>query len=99
MRSRIILEDFGPNIQYIAVVYNIVSDVLSGLPYTFSNKYGTVPREQVIRNWQGRKQRGLFPTKYLNFAKRTTKITEEYKFQTQHIHLGLRIHLLHASSL
>ena len=39
MRWRIILEEFGPNIQHIAGVDNIVSDTLSIFPSTPSDKY------------------------------------------------------------
>ena len=37
MRWRLILKEFGPNIQHIAVVDNIVSDTISRLPSTPSN--------------------------------------------------------------
>ena len=36
---RLIIKEFGPNIQHIARVDNIVSDKLSILPYTPSDKY------------------------------------------------------------
>ena len=39
MRWRLILKYFGPNIQHIAVVDNIVAGVLSRLPCTPVNKY------------------------------------------------------------
>ena len=39
MRWRIILEEFGPNIQHIAGVDNIVADTLSIFPSTPSDKY------------------------------------------------------------
>ena len=39
MRWRLIIEEFGPNIQDIAGVDNIVSDTLSRLMSTPSNKY------------------------------------------------------------
>ena len=45
MRWRLILEEFGPNIQHIAVVDNIVADKLSRLPSTPSNKYDTCTRK------------------------------------------------------
>ena len=38
MRWRLILEEFGPNIQHIAVVDNIVPDMISILPSTPRNK-------------------------------------------------------------
>ena len=41
MRWRLILEEFGPNIQHIAGVDNIVSDTLIRLLNTSINKYGT----------------------------------------------------------
>ena len=34
---RLIIEKFGPNIQHIAGVDNIVADTLSGMPYVSSN--------------------------------------------------------------
>ena len=34
MRWRLVIEEFGPNIQNIARVYNIVADTLSRLPST-----------------------------------------------------------------
>ena len=39
MRWRLILKYFGPNIQHISGVDNIVSDTLSRLPYRPSDKY------------------------------------------------------------
>ena len=38
MRWQLIIEEFGPNIQHIAGVDNIVADMLSRLPYTPSDK-------------------------------------------------------------
>ena len=38
MHWKLILEEFGPNIQHIAGVENIVVDMLSRLPSTPSNK-------------------------------------------------------------
>ena len=38
MRWRLILQEFGPNIQHIAGVDNIVADTLSRLPSTNNNK-------------------------------------------------------------
>ena len=49
MRWRLILEEFGPNIQHIVVVDNIVSDNLSILPSTHSNKYDTCTRKAHSR--------------------------------------------------
>ena len=42
---KIILEEFGPNIQNIAGVENIVSDKLSRLTYTHSDKYKSCTRK------------------------------------------------------
>ena len=39
MRRRLILKDFGPNIQHIAGVDNIAEETLSRLPYRPSDKY------------------------------------------------------------
>ena len=47
---RLIIEEFGTNIQHIAGVYNIVTDALIRTgPY----KEGSVSRKQVIRDRQG----------------------------------------------
>ena len=66
MRWQPILEEFGPNIQHIAGVDNIVDDTLSRLMYTKRQlqdlyKEGSVLRKRVIRNWQGRKNQVYFP--------------------------------------
>ena len=50
MRWRLILEEFGPNIQHIAGVDNIVADTLSRLTYTPSNKYKTYTRKAQCRS-------------------------------------------------
>ena len=49
MQWRLILEEFGPNIQHISVVHNIVSDTLSRLPSTPSNKYNPCTRKVKSR--------------------------------------------------
>ena len=38
MRWRLIIEEFGPNIQHISGFYNIVADMLSRFPSTYVNK-------------------------------------------------------------
>ena len=45
MLWRLIIKEFGPNIQHIAVVENIVADTLSRLPSTPSNKYNPCTRK------------------------------------------------------
>ena len=45
MHWRLIIKEFGPNIQYIAGVDNIVSDTLSRLLYTTSDKYEPCTRK------------------------------------------------------
>ena len=45
MHWRLILEQFGPNIQHIYGVDNIVADTLSILPYKPSNKYEPCTRK------------------------------------------------------
>ena len=45
MRCRIILEDFGPNIQHIYGVDNIVANTLSRFPSTTSDKYKPCTRK------------------------------------------------------
>ena len=49
IRWKLILKYFGPNIQHISVVDNILSDTLSILPYTPSNKYNTCIRKAQYR--------------------------------------------------
>ena len=39
---RLIIKEFGPNIQHIYVFDNIVADTLSILPSTSVGKYGTI---------------------------------------------------------
>ena len=45
----LILEEFGPNIQHIYVVENIVADTLSILPSMHSNKYNPCTRKAQYR--------------------------------------------------
>ena len=45
MRWQLIIEEFGPNIQHIAGVDNILADTLSRLPSTPSDKYETCTRK------------------------------------------------------
>ena len=45
MRWRLMLEEFGPNIHHIAGVDNIVSDTISRLPSTTSDKYEPCTRK------------------------------------------------------
>ena len=49
MRWQLILEDFGPNIQHIAVVDNLVSETLIRLPSMPSNKYEHCTRKAQCR--------------------------------------------------
>ena len=49
VRWRLILEDFGPNIQHIDGVENMVADTLSRFPSTPSNKYETCTRKYQFR--------------------------------------------------
>ena len=49
MHWRLILEEFGPNIQHIAGVDNIVADTLSRLPSTTSDKYEPCKRKSRCR--------------------------------------------------
>ena len=51
MRWRLILKEFGPNIQNKAVVDNIVADTISRLPYKSTNKYGpSTSKAQYLAN-------------------------------------------------
>ena len=62
MRRRLIIKDFGTNIQHIDRVDNIVADTLIRLSMYSKRqvrsvyKEGPVLRERVIHSWQGRKQ-------------------------------------------
>ena len=104
MLWRLIIKEFGPNIQHIAVVDKIVADTLSRFPSTPSNKYNPCTRKaQYCANESFTLVRienneDPPPVKSLNYTKRTIKGTEKYKFETQYIHFGSRIRLLHASS-
>ena len=49
MRWQLIIEEFGPNIQHIFGVDNIVADTLSILPSTQSNKNETCTRKAQCR--------------------------------------------------
>ena len=49
MRWRLIIEEFGPNIQHIDGVENMVADTLSRFPSTPSNKYETCTRKYQFR--------------------------------------------------
>ena len=51
MRWRLILEEFGPNIQHISGVENIVADTLRRLPSTPNGKYEPCTRKaQCLAN-------------------------------------------------
>ena len=87
MLWQLILKEFGTNIQHIAGVDNIVADTLSILRSMSIDKYKSCTRKDQCR------ANGLFSpvrvekmmvffTKSINCTKRTTKITEEYIFQT-----------------
>ena len=49
MRWRLILGELGPNVHHIAVVENILSDTLSRLPSTPSDKYEPCTRKSQCR--------------------------------------------------
>ena len=49
MRWQLILEDFGPDIQHIAGVDNIVADTLSRLPFMPRNKNEPFTRKAQCR--------------------------------------------------
>ena len=101
MLWKLIIEEFGPNIQHISGVDNIIADTLSILTSTPRDKYDPCTRKsQCCANNLfsiGRIEKmKIFPSKSINCTKITKKVTEEHKFQTQYIHFGLRIWLLHA---
>ena len=49
MRWQLIIEEFGPNIQHIYVVDNIVADALSRFPSTSADKYDPSTRKAQCR--------------------------------------------------
>ena len=70
MRWRLILEEFGPNIQHISGVENIVAYMLSRLPSSPSDKYNPCTRKAQCRGNElfaiGRVEKNeYFPDKYL----------------------------------
>ena len=78
MHWRLILEEFGPNIQHISEVENIVADTLSRLTSTYINDYKPSIMKAHCRTNEllsiGRKEkRRLFPPKPLKCANRITK--------------------------
>ena len=102
MLCRLIIEEFGPKIKHIAGFDKIVSDTLSRLLSTPINKSKPCTIKAQCRANKlftiDRKENNdpPPPAKPLNCTKRTTKGTEECKFQPQYIHFGSRIRLLHA---
>ena len=104
MLWRLILEEFGTNIQQIAGVDNIVADTLSRFTSTSIDKYDTCTRKAQCRTNElftiGRVEKKEYPppNKSINCTKRKTKTTEKYKLQTQYINFRLGIRLLQASS-
>ena len=101
MRWILILKEFGPNIQHIYVVENIVADTLSRLPSTHSNKYNSCKRKAQYCATESFALGSIEnnedpPVEDLNCKKRTIKGTDKNKFQTQYIHFGSSIRLLHA---
>ena len=79
IRWLLILGDFGPNIQHIDGVYNIVSDTLIIFPYTSVNKYEPITSksqccaDELFKiGWKEKKR--IFPAKYTKCAKRATQI-------------------------
>ena len=75
MRWQLNIGEFGPNIQHIAGVENIVSNILSILPYTSVDKYETSTMKSHCRSNElfttGRVENSeyFFPIYFLN-AKR-----------------------------
>ena len=78
----------------------MVSYTLSILPSTPRDKYESSTRKDQCCTKElftlGRVENNddFLPINLLIVQKRTTKRTEEYKFQTQYIHFGSRIHLV-----
>ena len=73
MRWRLILEEFGPNIQHISGVENIVADTLSILPYASVNSYKHSTKKyqycanKVFKISRAENNEDCFPLKLLNF--------------------------------
>ena len=75
MRWWPVIKEFGPNIQHIYFHLHLLTKTIPA-QWKLS-----VARTSYLLLVGRRKQRRFFPTKYLKCANRTTKITEEPKFQ------------------
>ena len=103
MHWRLILEEFGPNIQHIAGSDNIVDDMLSIFPSTPRDKCKSCTSKDKCR---ANKLFAIVKVKKIEycfllnilFVQREKKGTEKYKSQNKYINFGSRIRLLHASS-
>ena len=86
IRRQPIIKEFGPNIQHIYGVENIVAYIISRIPYTPVDKYYTrTLKAQCCRRklyTLGRKKMNASPAKYIECSKRTSKTSEEYKLKT-----------------
>ena len=100
---KLILEDFGLNIQHIAGVDNIVADIIGRFPSTSVDKYKHITsKARCCANnlfATGREENNKdFTAKSLRCAKITPKVAKKSIFQTQCIHFGSEIWLIQSIS-
>ena len=79
MRCLIILKSFGPNIQHISGVDNIVAYILSRFPSTSVEKYEPSTSKaqchaKVLLEIVREEKKGLFPDESLKWEKRKKRI-------------------------
>ena len=102
MLWKLILEEFGPNIQHISGVDNIIADTLSILTFTPRDKYDLCTRKAqccvnklfIIGRVENNKD--CFLLNILIVQREQKKVTEEHKIKPHYIHFRPRIRLLHA---
>ena len=79
MRWRLIIEEFGTNIQYLAGVDNIVADAISRLLYILVDKYEPSTSKsqchaKVLLEIVREEKKGLFPDESIKWEKRKKRI-------------------------
>ena len=104
MRWQLVLGEFGPNIQHISGVENMVADTLSRLSYTSVENYLPSTSEsqccakELFSFNREENNEDCFPINLLIFSRRNTKVEEKNEFQTQRIHFRSGVQLLQARS-
>ena len=104
MRWKLIIEEFGTNIQHIYGVDNIVADTLIRLPYMLSDKYEPFTRKdqcctnELFNIGRVENNEDCFPQNMLNVKIEQQKELININSQTKYISLGSGIWLLHISS-